>query len=128
MIKRFLDNILLCSSVPCSAIIREPFSCSRQKQIQRLTARHYAESKTLEHTAINVPQVFPISTRGTNQKRSWKGCESQRRGKENKNLFKSCEQSSYGFIKHKQQAFGLYVPARGLVLYHLNILLGLLSV
>jgi hypothetical protein len=38
-------------SVPCSAIIQEAFSCSRWEQIQKPTARHYAEKDLGTHSS-----------------------------------------------------------------------------
>jgi len=51
-----LPAIVFCSthrSVPCSAIIREASSCSTWEPIQRPTARHYAESETLNHPLLS---------------------------------------------------------------------------
>ena len=48
--------MIFCSthkSMPYSDIMRDASSCKRLKQIQRPTARHYMERKSLKHTALN---------------------------------------------------------------------------
>lgn len=48
------DTLLSNRPVPCSAIIRTASFCSSWEQIQRPTARNYAESqKALEYSALN---------------------------------------------------------------------------
>lgn len=71
------------AAVACTAIIRETSPWSKREQIQKTTARQYAEWKTLEHLPIH--QFLPLQAQGTCGKRGGK----RLRAKEVENTKKS---------------------------------------
>lgn len=67
-------------SVPCPAIIRDAFSCSRWEQIHRATARQCREWEILEYFILNrmSPSNHSPQVQWTFQKRKWKDFKCQR--------------------------------------------------